>query len=298
MKKILNKNKKLKKTYQISNYRQNFLNKKIISFNPLHAGFSISNYADTDTQQTEETKVEQTKKNPPKHPLIKRYANIELITYCLSILLSLTSFILLGKNCSELINTDKDCDFRIRNHLDKKYWGLYLKTYSVYFACLFFVTAVNELFANSLNECIKRANNVVNENSNERNNTMHTAQKRLFKLTTLNTVVNAILPGIFYGIISPDYMAIINGFKDDNCWESEYKDSFNESITIFRMAGITTILFPTELIVLYIVLYKKVEAFKDALLKGGYERLLSHEISGANSETERTQTNDIEMRSF
>ena len=84
-------------------------------------------------------------------------------------------------------------------------------------------------------------------------------------------------------------MAIINGFKDDNCWESEYKDSFNESITIFRMAGITTILFPTELIVLYIVLYKKVEAFKDALLKGGYERLLSHEkeISGANSETER-----------
>ena len=298
MKKILNKNKKLKKTYQISKYRQNFLNKKTISFNPLHAGFSITDYADTDTQQTEETNAEQTKKDPPKHPLIKRYANIERITYYLSLLLSVTSYILLGKNCSKLIKTDQDCDFRIANHLSEKGRDLYIKTYVVYFACLAFVFIVNEQFANSLNECIKRANNVVNENSNERNNTMHTAQKRLFKLTMLNIVVNAILPGIFYGLISPDYMAIINEFKDDNCWKSEYKDSFNESITIFRMAGITTILFPTELIVLYIVLYKKVEAFKDALHKGGYERLLSHEISGANSETERTQTNDIEMRSF
>ena len=69
-----------KKTYHISNYRQNFLNKKTISFNPLHTGFSITDYADTDTQQTEETNAEQTKKNSTKHPLIKRYANIERIT--------------------------------------------------------------------------------------------------------------------------------------------------------------------------------------------------------------------------
>ena len=57
------------------------------------------------------------------------------------------------------------------------------------------------------------------------------------------------------------------------------------------MACITITLFSAELIVLYIVLYQKVDAFKDALHKGGYERLLSNEISGANCE-------DIEMTSI
>ena len=288
--KILNKNKKTIEVFKTSNKGSSFLNKKIISNDQIE---EIPIY---DAEAKKNESFSEILKRMHQ-PIIFKEASLPSIAYIssmyLTTILSLATFFQLDYESRDYGFND-DCKFNVKNE-SRKWNNVFIQTLVLGAGSPLFILPTFYLFKKSLDEVRSQKQMAVSTNNtdNESTNTMKNEKNKLFRSSIVNLAGNLLIPIVFYAKIRPNYINLIDSYKNDNCWETVNQDSLDGTEITLTILSVIVTLFPIEVLYLYRVLHQKVDEFKEMVNSNLTIPLLNNDERENQSETEMIEFNRV-----
>ena len=273
----MKKNKKINKVFKNSSKGFTFLNKKIVANKQI---VDIPDYGDESHKDNSFYEIFKKKHKPIMFKEAITTSTAYIVSMYLTSILSFLTFFQLDHELGYY--KFNDCKFSVKNQ-SKKRDNLFIQTLVFGTCSPLFILFTAYLFKKSLDEVRnqKKMGQNIN-NTNDESTNMKNAKIKLFRSSILNLAGNLLIPIVFYAKIRPDYINLIDSYKNDKCWKTVNQDSFDGTEITLTTLGVITILFPLEVLYLYRVLHQKVDEIKEMVNANMLSPLLPKNESNNN----------------